>query len=297
MNLIDCTTYFDEPMIMDIRFNILNQYVKKFVVVESTFSHSGNKKKLNFNINEYNKFKDKIEYVVVDTEPKDLINLSNSKNVDWAKRENSVRRIEHQRNAASSAIDEANENDFIFYSDNDEIPNLKNINLSLVKEKFIIFEQKLFYYKFNLLYPRIVWYGTKGIRKKNLLSISKLRNIKSKKYSFYRLDTLFSETKHISVKIFKEGGWHFSQLKNPESLEKKFLNDENHNEYDMLNFNIEKIRDMISRKVILYDHLSKKSSFKDKYKNEFQLQTTYLDAMPDYLIKNVEKYKNWFDLN
>ena len=297
MNLYDCTTYFDEPMIMDIRFNVLNQYVKKFIVIESTYSHSGSKKKLNFDIGYYPKFKDKIEYIVVDSESKNLINLNSVKNIDWAKRENSVKRIAHQRNEAFQAIKEASENDFILYSDNDEIPNLKNINLDLVKEKFIIFEQKLFYYKFNLLYPRINWFGTKGMRKKNLLSISDLRNIKSKKYPFYRVDTLFSKTKHVSVKIIKNGGWHFSQLKTPEALEQKFLNDENHNEYDMLNFNIEKIRDMINRKVILYDHLAKKSSFMDKHKSEFKLKKVNLDSMPEYLIKNVEKYKTWFDLN
>ena len=297
INLYDCTTYFDEPMIMDIRFNVLNQYVKKFIVVESTYSHSGSKKKLNFDIKHYPKFKNKIEYIVMDSEPKNLINLNNAKNVDWAKRENSVMRIEHQRNEAFEAIKEANENDFVFYSDNDEIPNLKQINLNMIKEKFVIFEQKLFYYKFNLLNSRVPWYGTKGIRRKNLLSISELRNIKSRKYPFYRADTLFSKTKHISLKIIKNGGWHFSQLKTPEALEQKFLNDENHNEYDMLNFGIEKIKDMINRKIILYDHLAKKSSFKDKHKSEFKLKPVNLDYMPDYLIQNVEKYKTWFDLD
>ena len=42
---------------MDLRFNILNEYVEKFIVVESRFSHSGNKKKLNFNLNNYKNLK------------------------------------------------------------------------------------------------------------------------------------------------------------------------------------------------------------------------------------------------
>ena len=54
---------------------------------------------------------------------------------------------------------------------------------------------------------------------------------------------------------------------------------------------------MINRKVILYDHLAKKSSFMDKHKSEFKLKKVNLDSMPEYLIKNVEKYKTWFDLN
>ena len=57
---------------MDLRFNILDKYVHKFIVVESVFSHSGEKKKLNFDINKYPKFKDKIIYLFIENEPEDL---------------------------------------------------------------------------------------------------------------------------------------------------------------------------------------------------------------------------------
>ena len=56
MRIFDCTTFFNEKMIMDLRFNTLNPYVTKFIVVESIYSHSGQKKKLNFNINDYPEF-------------------------------------------------------------------------------------------------------------------------------------------------------------------------------------------------------------------------------------------------
>ena len=46
MRIFDCTTYYDEELMMDIRFNTLNDQVEKFIVVESLFSHSGNKKNL-----------------------------------------------------------------------------------------------------------------------------------------------------------------------------------------------------------------------------------------------------------
>ena len=48
MKIFDCTTFFDEKMMMDIRFNVLNKFVYKFIVVESLFSHSGQKKKNQF---------------------------------------------------------------------------------------------------------------------------------------------------------------------------------------------------------------------------------------------------------
>ena len=60
MKIFDCTTFYNEKMMMDVRFNILNEYVSKFIVVESLYSHSGEKKKLNFEINDYPKFKEKI---------------------------------------------------------------------------------------------------------------------------------------------------------------------------------------------------------------------------------------------
>ena len=76
MKIYDCTTFYSEDMMLDLRFNILNEYVQKFIVIESTFSHSGNKKKLNFDIKNYPKFKDKIIYKVIDYEPSDLYNVT-----------------------------------------------------------------------------------------------------------------------------------------------------------------------------------------------------------------------------
>ena len=73
MRVIDTTTFFEENMMMDIRFNILNPYVDKFIVCESLFTHSGKRKKINFNLNDYPKFKDKIIHVVQEKDPEELI--------------------------------------------------------------------------------------------------------------------------------------------------------------------------------------------------------------------------------
>ena len=48
MKIFDCTLYYDEDLILDLRLNILNKYVDKFVIRESKFSHSGEKKKIKF---------------------------------------------------------------------------------------------------------------------------------------------------------------------------------------------------------------------------------------------------------
>ena len=72
MNIYDCFQYFDEDLLLDIRLNILNEHVSKFKISEATYTHNGNKKKLNFNINNFKRFKDKINYIVVDQPPKNL---------------------------------------------------------------------------------------------------------------------------------------------------------------------------------------------------------------------------------
>ena len=59
MKIFDCFTYFDEDMMLDFRLNVLNSYVDKFVIVEAREDHQGNKKKLNFNISKFKKFKKK----------------------------------------------------------------------------------------------------------------------------------------------------------------------------------------------------------------------------------------------
>ena len=73
MKIIDCTTYYNEDLMLEVRFNIMNKYVDKFIVVESKYQHSGNKKKLNFNINKFSEFKKKIIYKIVEEEPKNII--------------------------------------------------------------------------------------------------------------------------------------------------------------------------------------------------------------------------------
>ena len=132
---------------MDVRFNALNEHVHKFIVVESLFSHSGEKKKLNFDINNYPKFKDKIIYLVIDREPDDLINPLNE-NIQY-KRINSIKRIELSYDFMMSEIKKLSDKDLIILSDNDEIPNLDSAQFKDSNSDIYIFQQLFFYYKFN----------------------------------------------------------------------------------------------------------------------------------------------------
>ena len=140
MKIFDCTTFYNEKMMMDVRFNILNEYVSKFIVVESLYSHSGKKKKLNFDINDYPKFKEKIRYIVIEKEPEGILQDEDKNKHLPYKRLNSIKRIEQSYNYMSNGIEDANDEDLIILSDNDEIPNLQNLDFGKINSnwKFLI---------------------------------------------------------------------------------------------------------------------------------------------------------------
>ena len=297
MRIFDCTTFYDENFILDVRFNILDQFVDKFVICESAYSHSGKKKKFNFDISKFEKFKHKIIYLKIEHEPKNLIykssNNENTKENTKDVRINAIKRIAYQRNFLKEGIVDASNNDLIFFSDNDEIPKLNDANLDKIQNKLIFFKQKLFYYKFNLFCNRYDWHGTKGCKKKDLIDFEWLRNIKTKKYNFYRFDTIFSKTKYTDVKIINDGGWHFSQLKKIDDIYSKLTNSEDHQEFKNTGKKISDIEDLVNRKVILYDHKAKSSDF--KFGKEFKLETIGLEEMPDYIKKNKDQFREWID--
>ena len=298
MKVYDCTLYHDEDLILELRFNILSKFVDKFVICESKFSHSGREKKLNFDIKKFPEFKKKIIYLVSTDEPSELIFDKNSiekKELPENFRHNAVRRIAHQRNKLFDGLGEANENDFILYSDNDEIPNLDHFNLKNFNKKYVMFEQKLFYYKFNLFLDKIFWYGTKGCRKKYLNTFEKLRQIKPKVYPFYRADTFFKFDKQISLDIVKEGGWHFTRLQTPEDIHSKELDAEHHDEYRASGKNVDKIKELIKNRKIDHDHFADTKA--SKYGSEFELTKMSFINLPKFIQENKEKYIKWFDFD
>ena len=292
MKIIDCTTYYSEDLMLDIRFNILNEFVDKFIIVESKFSHSGEQKKLNFDINKFQKFKDKIEYLIIENEPDGIIeNIENSSEI---KRKNSLLRIEQSYDFIMNALDDVNDNDLVCLSDNDEIPNFNSEYFKKSNNDKFIFKQLFFYYKFNLFYDLIPWYGTKACRKKKLLSFSWLRNLKNKKYPFWRVDTLFSNLKHMNLQIVEDGGWHFTNIKTAKDIYTKLSNFGHHNEFDISGISVEDIQKCIDNKIVNYDHKADKSLEK-KYNANYKLRVVDDKILPNYLVKNKNKFKEWFD--
>ena len=108
--------FFDEEMLLDLRLNIMNKYVDKFIITESTYMHSGKPKKLIFDINKFKKFKDKIIYIIVDEEPSNLIKIDKSDTPQQKISKmtiNAKEREMFQINKTQAEINKANPNDII----------------------------------------------------------------------------------------------------------------------------------------------------------------------------------------
>jgi len=296
MKIFDCFMYFDEEVILDLRLNILNQHVDYFVIVESSFNHKGDKRRLRFDITKFKKFENKIIYLVFDNEPKKIEKIIQSDSEGEKSGKfilNALQRENGQRNFILKGLNNASDNDLILISDVDEIPNLENINFDKIKAKIFIFKQHMFYYKFNLKLPNLIWSGTKACKKKYLKSPQWLRNIKDKKYSYYRLDAYFSEKKHINVKLIDDGGWHFTNIKTAKEIEHKLKSYLHHREFDINPMTTNEIEKIIRDKKAIYNlNVDKTVS---KIGNGDKLEKFPLQKLPKFLQNNLENYKEWID--
>jgi beta-1,4-mannosyl-glycoprotein beta-1,4-N-acetylglucosaminyltransferase len=263
MAIYDCFQYFDEDPMVDLRLNILNPYVDFFVISESTKTHQGKDKKINFDINKFKKFKDKIKFVVADY--KKEINFNNHTGGESPVEQ-------HQRNSLLNGIKNASFDDLIILSDSDEIPDLTKLNKINKKKKYIAFSQKMFMYKLNLQnLNESNWIGSKIAKKKDITSMQGLRDLKFKKYPFWRVDK-------NNLQII-EGGWHFSFLQEPEQILNK-IKSFSHGEFNN-NINVKIIEEKILKN-------------KDIFGRNITLKKIEIDSSyPSYILENKEKFFKW----
>ena len=293
MNIYDCFMYFDEDLLLDLRLNILQKYVKKFIITESTFLHSGKTKKLNFDIKKFSKFKDKIEYIVVDKLPDGIEKINSDDNVELRNKkilDNSLKRENNQRNQLMQGLKNVSDEDLVLSSDLDEIPNFQNFKFN---NRIVLFEQNVFYYKFNLMQPNFKWIGTRACRKKDLYGFQWLRNIKNRSYPFWRIDTFFSKKRYMNVGIIKNGGWHFTSIKRPKDIFYKLSNFMHHLEFEESGLTLKDMEDMVDKKKILYDHTVAQEE--NKYTGNLSLEKVSNKMLPEYIRENLIKYRDWID--
>ena len=268
MKIYDCFSYWDEDLLLDVRLNIMDKFVDYFVIVEGNKTWQNNSKKLRFDLNKFKKFKDKIIYVPVE---------------DMPSGDNPYERENFQRNCISRGIKDAEDIDLILISDLDEIPNPFLIKVFDQKNRYAVFEQKLYYYKFNLQsISQPYWYGSRICVKKFLKSPQWLRNLKFRKRPWWRIDKL--RLNHI----LENGGWHFCNLKDSDELLYKYKNMcETNDPYifkekiEPKYLDIKEIEKSIKSGVDLIGrgHRYKKVEIDENY--------------PKYIFENYNKFKDW----
>lgn len=268
MKIYDCFSYWDEDLLLELRLNILNDYVSYFVIVEGNRTWQNNSKKYRFNIKKFSKFKDKIIYIPIS---------------DMPDGDNPYLRENFQRNCISRGLINSSSEDLIIISDLDEIPNPRTISKFKLNMKFAVFKQKHFYYKINLQSEKKpFWYGSRICVKKFLKSPQWLRGLKFKKRPFWRID------KFRLNNILEDGGWHFCNLKTPEQLLYKYQNlCETNDPYvfkeriDQKYLNLKSIKEKIS--------LGKDIIGRDENYKIQKLDNSY----PNYILDNKKELIDW----
>jgi len=282
--IYDCFTFFNELDLLEIRLNVLNDVVDKFVLVEATKTHQGNEKKLIYNENKhrFSAFTDKIIHVVVDKFPEADAQLA------WTLER-------YQRNMILEGLKNCEAEDVILISDIDEIPDPSKIVSNKDKKGVKIFLQQMFYYFLNCknatLKENFRWPGTIMVRFDELISPQYYRDMSIAVTGFYSprfVIRLFVKLKFYwtvlvrgkKVIFVEDGGWHFSYLGGVEAIIKK-LEAFAHTEYNTMQCkNAERIEDAIK-------------NGKDIFGRDFQYKFIRLDnSFPEYVIKNSIKFEH-----
>ncbi len=267
--IYDCFTFFNELDLLEIRLNVLNDVVDKFVLVEMDKTHSNNDKPFYFEENKerYAEFLHKIVHVkVTDYPSKEEIEKTGNPYYNWFL-EN------YQRNAILRGLENVQLTDFILLSDLDEIPNPKVVARYEGNDIWVFKQKTMYYYLNNLCITSPVWKGTRMGTIRRILELQKNMGEVPKEHvpCYFR----GYQGKEISY-----GGWHFSYLGGVEKIIHK-IQSFAHQEYNTEEYlNPEKILKHIENNENLYGQ--KGVEFKVVELNS---------SFPKYILDNQEKYK------
>ena len=273
MKVYDCITYCGEDLLLKIRFETLFNKVDKFIIVEASKYFNGEDKPKLFNIKNFDRYKNKIDFYYIDNLPK-----FNGNNLEYEY---------FIKNQIKRGLNNLDPDDIILISDADEIPNLESEKYK--KFDSTVFLQKMYYYKFNIhLYEGLKWNNkvaaTKSCKFKFFESVQKVRNFRVKNIPWWRLD------RKIKRYVENDGGWHFSYLMNSKQISsklKKFEHEVAHlkkgKKYDMEELtDIKNIENKISKLQDPYD------------REDIKLRKVQIDkSYPEYIYKNLDSLSDY----
>jgi len=281
MKIYDCFNFFNELDILELRFNILNDFVDYFVIVESSITHSGESKPFYYEENKerFSNFNDKvIHYKVFDT-PTNFVNLPETQDVEVRRihsfiesqtnRFNRATQIDYgrdfyQKECVRRALVNCDNSDIVILSDADEIPDPKilcNLDCLDLDSKLYSFNQNMYCYFFNML-KETGWRGSK---------IGTYQNLKNLSFNEVRGDVSLTE-------LLPPGGWHFSFFGGEEMVRKKITS---YSARDLANQHVlDNVKNNIDQGVDIF--------FRQR------LQKVEIDeSYPDILKRDINKYSKF----
>jgi beta-1,4-mannosyl-glycoprotein beta-1,4-N-acetylglucosaminyltransferase len=279
MKIYDCFNFFNELDILELRLNILDGIVDYFVIVESNLTHTGVPKNYLFLESKarFEKFLRKVIHVKVEDNPTDFTDLpktedpildqiygyiKSQKNRFNPKTQNDYGRDFFQKESVRRGLSTCDANDLIMISDVDEIPNpisIVTISKNITNEIYSL-NQPMYYYYLNLLKDES-WYGTK---------VSRYETIANTSFNEVRGD------EQLSKKVPK-AGWHFSFMGGRDMVLSKLFS------YSA--------RDLVTKRTITELEHNMKNGIDPFHRGRLR-KVAIDDSYPDYLLKNIEKYKH-----
>ncbi len=256
--IYDTFLFCNELDLLEIRLNILDKHVDKFVLVESNFSHTRIKKPLYFaeNKQRYEKFLDRIIHVITN------IDISNNPFVyQWAHRDIILEKIPNLKN-----------DNIVLHSDLDEIPypqKLLEVFTNLDSTQF--FSHDYYHYCFDLVIPkRNAWERGTMVTKPKYLK----NNLSSMR-----------ENWNNGYKIIPNNGWHYGFLGPPKIICEKML----------FQAHCKELPDLKNTEEYITQYIKNKSAYGGKIIPNF-LQKIELNETncSKYILDNKEKYKYLF---
>lgn len=263
--IIDAFTFFNELDLLELRLNVLDSVVDRFVLVEADRTFQNEIKPLYFQENKqrFEKFLHKIDHVIVNDMP--------GGTDPWL-------REAHQRNAICIGLKECNPDDVILISDVDEIPNPDKVISASFAPGLRMFRQALYYYYYNYECDQqsdLPW--TAMVNYSELTSPQEIRD------EVMRISTKIvggGGSNFDGITLIANGGWHFSYMGGVDAIIKK-IRSFSHQEYnndeilasENINAAINHGRDIFNRN-LTFTCVPVNKNF------------------PEYLINNIDRYKD-----